>query len=195
MTINKIEVEPINPVETSTVSVASTKRFYNSYNLPPKPVQKSELPSMTQISPLDAKSPQEILDQHGLYRSESIYKKNPELIYGDFSEIGDYESYLNNCINLENKFAKLDPEVRGRFNNSVLEFTKACRSKDFDIESVLTQPEVDSYRSYKKSQEAAVKHSEYLQSAEYKTALEQSKLRQEYEEQKYQEWLNTQNKK
>lgn len=194
MTItSKLDSKIEGPIEVST-SVTSSPKFYNSSNLPPKVIQKSELPSMTQLSPLDAKSPQDILDQHNMYRKESVYKKQPEMIYGDFTEIGDYESHLNKCIELENKFAKLDPEVRGRFNNSVLEFTRACRSKDFNIESVLTQPEVDSYREYKKRQEADAKHLEYLESPEYKALIEQSKLRQEYETQKYNEWLNSRNK-
>lgn len=189
--VTKIDTTLSGPVELATPS----KRFYNYYNQPPKPVQVSDKPSKTQLSPLDAKSPQELLDQHGMYRKESVYQKNPEMIYGDFSELGDYEKYLNDCIAVENKFAKLDPEVRGRFNNSVIEFANAVRSKDFNIHNVLTSKESEALKSYEARIEADKKQAEYLNSAEYKQLQKQAELRQQYESSKYQEWLNSQTNK
>jgi len=42
---------------------------------------------------------------------------NPGM-YGDFSDVGDYQSALNRVISAQEEFESLDPKIRGRFKNN-----------------------------------------------------------------------------
>lgn len=164
------------------------KNFYNSMNLPPKVKFNSKAPSSVQESPLDARSPQEVLQAHGMYRDDSIYSKNPEKIYADLSEFGDYESNLNAVCRMREKFNALDVDVRARFNHSVEEFTKYVTNSDFDINRVLTEKEQKKLAEYKKEQANKKAYDDYLNSDEYKQSVEESAMRAQYEKQRYEEW-------
>lgn len=164
------------------------KNFYNSTNLPPKVKFKSNKPSKVQESPLDAKSPQEVLDRHGMYRDESIYSKQPEKVYMDLSEFGDYESNLNANRRMLEKFNALDVNVRARFNHDVKEFTKYVTSSDFDINRVLTAKEQEKLAKYNEEKKAKQEYEKYLKSDEYKSMIEEQAYRQAYEKSKYDEW-------
>lgn len=164
------------------------KKFYNSVNLPPKVKFKSNKPSKVQESPLDARSPQEVLQYHGMYKDESIYSKHPEKIYLDLSEFGDYESNLNANRRMQEKFNALDIDVRARFNHDIMEFIKYVQGPDFDINRVLTEKEQKKYNDYKKEQQAKKDYQAYLNSDEYKALVEESSYRMAYEKSKYEEW-------
>lgn len=164
------------------------KKFYNSNILPPKVKYCSKNPSKVQESPLDARSPQEVLQHHGMYKDESIYTKHPEKIYMDLSEFGDYESNLNANRRMQEKFNALDVDVRARFNHSVQEFTKYVTSNDFDINNVLTKKEQEKLAVYKEEQANKKKYEDYLKSDEYKQTIQESAMRAQYEKQKYEEW-------
>lgn len=164
------------------------KKFYNSNNLPPKVKFRSKKPSKVQESPLDAKSPQEVLQQHGMYKDESIYSKHPEKVYMDLSEFGDYESNLNANRRMLEKFNALDIDVRARFNHDVKEFTKYVTSSDFDINRVLTEKEQKKFAEYKKEEKAKKDFEEYLKSDEYKAQVQEDSYRRAYEQSRYEEW-------
>lgn len=164
------------------------KKFYNSNNLPPKVKFCSKKPSRVQESPLDAKSPQEVLQQHGMYRDESIYSKHPEKIYADLSQFGDYESNLQAIRSMQEKFNALDVDVRARFNHDVKEFTKYVSSSDFDINNVLTLDEQKKFAEYKKEQKAKKDYEDYLKSDEYKAKVQEDSYRRAYEQSRYEEW-------
>lgn len=164
------------------------KNFYNSVNLPPKVKYKSNKPSKVQESPLDAKSPQEVLQQHGMYKDESIYSKHPEKVYMDLSVFGDYESNLNANRRMLEKFNALDVDVRARFNHDVKEFTKYVSSPDFDINRVLTVTEQKKFAEYKKEQNAKKEYEAYLKSDEYKAKVQEDSYRHAYEQARYEEW-------
>jgi len=174
--------------------VQPVKPFYNSLNLPPKPTISSSKPSKVQESPLDAKSPQEVLKQHGMYKEDSAYSKHPELIHADLTQFGDYESNLNAIRRMKEKFNCLDIDVRARFNHDVNEFTKYINSSDFDINKVLTEKEQKKYADYKAKQQKQAEYQSYLQSDEYKAEIQAHAQRQAYEQAKYEEWLASQQK-
>lgn len=164
------------------------KKFYNSENLPPKVKFKSMKPSKVQESPLDAKSPQEILQQHGMYKDESIYSKEPQKIYADLSEFGDFESNLNANRRMQEKFNALDVDVRARFNHNVKEFVKYVTSNDFDINNVLTKEEQKKLASYNEEQANKKAYNDYINSDEYKQSIQESAMRAQYEKSRYEEW-------
>lgn len=178
-------------VEKNLNEIATVKPFFNSSNLPPKYVFCSKNPSKTQISPLDALSPQDVLDKHGMYRQESVYSKNPQKIYTDLSEFGDYESNLNAVCRMREKFNALSPEIRSRFNNSVSEFTSAVTSPDFNVEKVLTDKEVESLRRYKDDLRAKEEFEAYKKTPEYLKNLEESKLRMQFDKEQFENWKNS----
>jgi hypothetical protein len=162
--------------------------FYNYRHLPPKPVICSKNPSKVQESPLDAKSPQEVLEQHGMYKEPSAYAKNPEKIYMDLTTFSDYETQLNNVISMRNKFNSMDPDVKARFNNDPVEFCNYISQKDFDIKKCLTDKEYDNYLLYKKDIENQKAYDAYLKSDEFKALQAEELRRQAYEQAKYEEW-------
>jgi hypothetical protein len=176
--------------KTTTMEVTKEldKLFFNSKNLPPKVKFKSNKPSKVQESPLDARSPQEILERHGMYKDESIYTKHPERVFLDLSEFGDFEANLNANRRMQEKFNALDIDVRARFNHDVKEFTKYVTSNNFDINNVLTSKEQEAYKKYKENEKLKADYEKYMQSDEYKAFLEERAHREAYEKSRYDEW-------
>lgn len=163
-------------------------KFYNSKNLPPKVKFKSKKPSKVQESPLDARSPQEVLQQYGMYKDESIYSKHPEKLYLDLTQFGDYESNLNANRRMLEKFNALDVDVKARFNHDVKEFTKYVTSPNFDINRVLTDNQQKIYAKYQKELKMKKDYETYLKSDEYKAQVQEDSYRRAYEQSRYEEW-------
>lgn len=163
-------------------------RFYNSVNLPPKVVCNIKTPSKTQVFPNVATCPQDVLDANGMYRDNSAYSKNPKAFYADLSSLGDYESNLKVVRDIQEKFQKLSPEIRGRFDNSPSAFVKYCCSKDFDMKNVLTEQEYKAVMAYKKEEDSKKAYEAYLKSPEYKAEQQEIANRRAYEQAKYEEW-------
>lgn len=179
-----------NKIDMSDVvqDLSPKKKFYSYYDLPPKPVMQSTNPTKVVESPLDARSPQEVLEMHGMYKDESMYSKHPEKIYADMTQFTDYETMLNTINNARSKFDQLDPEVRARFNNDLVEFSKSVASPNFDVNSVLTDKERVKYSQYVKDQKAKADYEAYLRSPEYIALQEQTALRAQYDKEQFEAW-------
>jgi hypothetical protein len=171
--------------EENTVVV---KRFYNSVNLPPRPKFCSKKPSKVQESPYDAKSPQEVLQQHGMYKDNNSIMERPEAFYADLTKLGNYEDCLNSMRDINDKFNQLDIDIRAKFNHNPDEFCRYVSSKGFEFESLLTDSQLKDYREHKKEVEQRKEYDNYIKSDKYKQDLEESVLRNKYEEEKYNEW-------
>ncbi|UPW41992.1 internal scaffolding protein [Dipodfec virus RodF1_47] len=179
---NKIDISDI------VQEVSPRKKFYSYYDLPPKPVQQSTNPTKVVESPLDARSPQEVLEMYGMYKDESMYSKHPEKIYTDLTQFSDYETMLNTINNARSKFDQLDPEIRARFDNDLVKFSKAVTSPDFDINQVLTDKERVKYSQYVQDRESKAEYERYLQSPEYIALQKQYALRAEFEQEQFENW-------
>ena len=175
----------VQKVELTTLD--SEKRFYNYYNRPPSNPIVSDKPSKTQVSPFDAKSPQEVLQKYGMYKDETAYSKHPEAIYADLTQYQSYEDQLNASVRMKQHFNSLDPEVRARFNNDILQFAREASSPDFDVNKALTTEQQEKLKVYKDEEEAKKAYEAYLKSDEYKKVQEESAARMAYEQQRYEE--------
>lgn len=177
--------------KVESIKLDSERRFYNYYHRPPSNPIVSDKPSKTQVSPLDAKSPQEVLQKYGMYKDETAYSKHPEAIYADLTQYQSYEDQLNSSIRMKRHFDSLDPEVRARFDNDILKFAREASSPDFDINRALTTEQQKKLSDYKANEEAKKSYEAYLKSDEYKKIQEESAARMAYEQQKYEEWKKT----
>lgn len=54
----------------------------------------------------------------------------PPLMYGDFTEIGDFRSALEAVMDAQARFGQLPGEVRGRFDNDPQLFLNWCEARD-----------------------------------------------------------------
>lgn len=143
----------------------NVRSYANRLNLPDKDTFISNNPTKVEESPLDARSPQEVLDYHGMYRDPSYYEQNPDRLYLDLTQFDDYETYLNNIRSMETKFMNLSPDVRARFNNDLSEFSSYVSKPDFDIYKVLDDKTKQAYDTYKAKLDAEKEFEAYQASA------------------------------
>lgn len=66
--------------------------YHTRLNPPKKHAQKFKKPTKVQTNPFMAKSPQDVLKQHGVYKDDSIYKTNPAKVYMDLTQYSDYQT-------------------------------------------------------------------------------------------------------
>ena len=92
-------------------------------------------------NPLEARSPQEVLEAYGIRRRDtSMFPNNSNLpSYGDFSEFIDLGDRVNVYLSCKEQFEALPSEVRKDFNNSLDEFTKYINSNDFDVTRLMSK--------------------------------------------------------
>lgn len=163
------------------------KPFYNYRNRPPKVIFCSKNPSKVFESPLDAKSPQELMDRHNMYVDRSSLKE-PTPFFADLSQFSSFEDSLNHVRSLKEKFMALDVGIRAKFNHNPEEFCNYVSSKDFDIKEVLTAEQFKDYDRQIKEQEQQKQYQDYLNSDEYKKTVEENMLRAKYEKEQYENW-------
>lgn len=156
------------------------KPFYNRLNQPPKVTIVSNKPTKVQESPLDARSPQEVLDYHGMYRDPSYYEENPDKMYMDLTQFDDYETCLNNINSMKETFNKLPIDVRARFNHDPSEVFKYINSSEFKIETLMDDKTLSNYKEIKAQQKYDSEYKAYLASDEYKQALANQQLMSEF---------------
>lgn len=171
----------------------TSSSFYNSLSLPPKLAFCSSKASKVQESPLDARSPQEVLEKYGMYRDETYYGKHPEKLYLDLTEFDDFETTMNNLISVRDKFEKLPSSVRAEFNNDLNAFVSYCKSSDFNIERLMDDRIKKSYKKYQAEQQAKKDFEAYQNSSEYKKLQKEAMLRKQFEEEQFNSWLSTHN--
>lgn len=181
-------------VKDEALTKADVLPYHTRLNPPKDIVFKSSKPSRVQESPLDARSPQEVLSYHGMYKDPSIYTKEPQRLFVDLTAFNDYQTNLNELAAAKSKFHNLPLDVRARFNHDVLQFAQYVSQPDYDPEYLMDDETVKAYRKYKKEQENKAEYEKYIQSAEYKARVEESKLRAEYEKEQYEAWKNSRGK-
>ena len=185
-------------VDVSSTAVVDDLRIINQslpyhtrLNPPQKVKFKSNKPTRVQESPLDARSPQEVLDYHGMYKDPSIYKENPQKIFADLTSFDDFQTAQNKLALAKSKFAELPIDVRARFNHDVLAFSNYVQGPDFNPEMVMDRDTVVAYRDYKKKEKAQQDYQKYLESDEYKAQVNEERLRKEYEQQRFEDWKSS----
>lgn len=170
-----------------TTEVKQSKKFFNYRNRPPQVVLCSQKPSKVQESPLDARSPQELMDKYGMYRDKSALK-DVTPFYADLSSFNGFEDSLNHLRDIEEKFMSLDSEVRARFNHNPVEFCNYLQSKDFDIKRVMTDEQFEVYTRDLEDAKRQRDLDAYMKSKEYSEMLKEQETRRAYEQAKYEEW-------
>lgn len=173
--------------DSTTSVVNDVVHFYNYRNRPPKKVCCSSKASKVQESPLDAKSPQELMDRHGMYVDRASLKE-VRPFFADLTAFQSYEDNLNSVRNIKEKFMKLDVSVRAKFNHNPEEFCNYVTSKDFDIREVMTSDMYLEYQAVKSEEKALAEYEKYIKSDEYKKILEENDLRAKFEKAQYEEW-------
>ncbi|WGL31211.1 internal scaffolding protein [Dipodfec virus UOA04_Rod_771] len=182
--VDKNVVGNLETVDTPVVSPLR-RSFYNRLNLPPKVKIVSNNPTKVQESPLDARTPQEVLDYHGMYRDPSYYEENPDKMYMDLTQFDDYETYMNNLNAMKDTFSKLPIDIRAKFNHDPSRFFSYVGSKEFDIEQVMDDRTKANYRAIKAKEKAEMDHQAYLESDEYKNYVKKQVALQSYLEQQF----------
>ncbi|DAB21306.1 TPA: hypothetical protein CPT85_08105 [Candidatus Gastranaerophilales bacterium HUM_21] len=162
--------------------------YHTRLNPPVKRVFKFTKPTRVQESPLDARSPQEVLDYHGMYKDDSLYKNNPNAVHLDLTAFDDLQTSMNKNILAQEKFNQLPVDVRARFNHSIVEFTQRVTSPDFDINEVLLPEEQKAYSAYKADEKARKEYESYLNSSEYKQQIQEAALRKQFEKEQFEAW-------
>lgn len=101
-------------------------KFHTKYNPPPSPKVAFKLPSMTRQEFLADADINNILQKY----SETGYLVDPtrpssrEPMFGDFSNVQDYQSALDALIVAQENFMQLPAKIRDRFQNDPGEFLK-----------------------------------------------------------------------
>lgn len=161
--------------------------FYNYRNRPPQVKCCSKNPSEVQESPLDAKSPQELLDKHGMYIDRPSLK-DLQPFYADLTAFQSYEDSLNSVRTIKEKFMNLDVSIRAKFNHNPEEFCNYVQSKDFDMREIMTADIYKEYEEQQKEEQALKDFEAYKKTKEYKDKIEEQALRAQYEKEQYENW-------
>lgn len=105
---------------------SKSMKFNTKYNPPPSPKVAFQLPSMTRQEFLADADINNILKRY----QETGFLVDPsrpsslQPMFGDFSNVQDYQSALDALIVAQDNFMKLPARVRDRFNNDPGEFLK-----------------------------------------------------------------------
>lgn len=175
-------------INESIIAPQATERvFYNYRHRPPKVKICSNKPSKVQESPLDAKSPQELMDRHGMYVDRPSLK-DLQPFYADLTAFQSYEESLNSVRTIKEKFMNLDVSIRAKFNHNPEEFCNYIQSKDFDIREIMTSDIYSEYEQQQKELQSQKEYDKYLKSDEYKKEQEENALRAQYEKEQYENW-------
>ena len=165
--------------------------YHTRINPPAKKKLIISKPSKVQESPLDARSPQETLEKHGMYRDPSIYQKEPTKIYADMTQFTDYADMLMQTREAEHKFNNLDPDIKAKFNNSVVSFANYLKSDKFDVNEILTEKEKIALANHHKKIKAQQEYEDYLASDEFKKAQAESNAYLEFQRKQFEDWKKT----
>lgn len=161
--------------------------FYNYRNRPPKVVFCSKMPSKVQEGPLDARSPQELLEKYGMYNDRPALD-SVKPFYADLTAFGSFEEQNNHIRDIKEKFMQLDVDIRAKFNHNPEEFCNYLISKDFDIKEIMNSNQYNEYTRILNEKKAEKEYQEYLKSDKYKQEIEEYNARQQYEKERYEEW-------
>lgn len=175
------------PIEAVT-PIKSNLPYHTRLNPPKKIVKEFKKPTKTQVSINNARNPQELMQQYGMYKDPSIYTKNPEKIYMDLTKYGDYQSMLNETIAAKGHFMTLDTDIRAKFNNDPLQFANYLASPDFDVNEILTSDEQQALKNYHERIQAEEDFKAYQSSAEYKNAVAEQQLFDQYRKEQFDAW-------
>lgn len=167
--------------------VTDVRNFYNYRHRPPKVKIVSSKPTKVQESPLDAKSPQELMDRHGMYVDRPSLKELKPF-YADLTQLKSYEDSLNSVRDIKEKFNSLDISIRAKFNHNPEEFCNYVGSKDFDIKEIMTSDVYSEYLREQKDIKAREEFEKYKKTDAYKKEIEEFELRQRYEQEQFENW-------
>lgn len=173
--------------ETVLVTNPIERPFFNYRNRPPKVKFHTNRPTKTQESPLDAKSPQEVLLKYGMYRDGSALESVTPF-YADLTEFSSYEEQLNNVRDIREKFSKLDVDIRAKFNHSPEQFCNYITSKDFDIKEIMNSEQLKEYQLYIENKNAEEAYEKYKKSPQYQKDLEEQALQERWQKESYEKW-------
>lgn len=109
-----------------------------------KKVLISEKPSMTNQSSKKSCDINYIIDKYQKTGVAPVVKD--KALFGDFSNVSDYQNAQNTIIKAEEQFSSLNSKIRERFNNNpskFLEFVSNPQNKDEGIRLGIFEKEVE----------------------------------------------------
>jgi len=117
--------------------------MYSRFNLPPRrPVLNSE-PSMAQQHFKDECDINQIMARYQRTGVLSDVPGSSRPMFGDFSNVSDYQSAQNAIVDVHDSFMSLPSSVRARFNNDpgyLLDFLAKVENRDEAISLGLVNP-------------------------------------------------------
>lgn len=129
-------IQEKNPVPTEKISERAAGRYR-------KRVQTVfHGPTKTQQQFADQCDVNKIIERHDRTGELTWVNKNPG-VFGDFSEITDYQESLNTVIQAESTFMSLDAKLRARFENDpaqLLDFMHDPRNYDEGVKLGIYKP-------------------------------------------------------
>lgn len=165
-----------------------TLPYHTRLNPPQKKGQTFKKHTKVQTSPFMAKSPQDVLKQHGVYKDDSIYKVNPSKVFMDLTQYDDYQTLLNKQNSAKRHFESLDVDIRAKFNHDPVKFAAYLASPDFDVKEILTADEFSALKTYQRDEVERIKREEYFNSEEYKQSQKDDIEYQEFQKEQFNNW-------
>ena len=161
--------------------------FYNYRHRPPQVKFCSKNPSKVQESPLDARSPQELLEKYGMYTDKPALE-SVQPFYADLTAFRGFEETCNQVRDIKEKFNALDVDIKAKFNHNAEEFCRYITSKDFDVREIMTSQQYKEYEQIMKEEKSKADYEAYTKTDAYKKEIQEQAQRQAYEQARYEEW-------
>lgn len=119
-----------------------TVKVFSRFDLPPSPSVKFEDASLTRQEFAQDADINNIMRKYASGLPPSPAGSRPPL-FGDFSNVPDYQTALNKVIDAQERFAELPSQVRRRFDNDpakLLEFLASEDNRDEAVKLGLVDP-------------------------------------------------------
>jgi len=117
--------------EVGLLGLLDKHRVYSYFDRPPQVQLLISEPSRTKQEHKDICDINLMLERY--QRTGEINSNKSQPMFGDFSEVGDYQSTLDQIMRVEEDFADLPSKIRDRFHNNpqeLLDFVRDPKNKD-----------------------------------------------------------------
>lgn len=101
---------------SNKVSSPTTGRFFTSYDPPPSPSLECKSASLTRQEFVSEADINNIMSKYAAGLAPIPSGDRPPL-FGDFSDVGDYQSNMQRLIDAQDRFMQLPSKLRERFDN------------------------------------------------------------------------------
>ena len=100
-----------------------TEKVYTQFDTPDDPPFICADESLTQEHFAESCDINRIMED---YTYTGIMPEKPGAVYGDFTNVNDYQQLLNRLMETQENFLSMPPDVRARFGNDPAQFIAFC---------------------------------------------------------------------